>query len=67
MSEASKRNSVALLIELDTPGGMLGPTRSIVTSILSSEVPVIVFVTPSGARAGSAGTFIVAASHVAAM
>ena len=67
VSEASKRNSVALLIELNTPGGMLGPTRSIVTSILSSEVPVIVFVTPSGARAGSAGTFIVAASHIAAM
>ena len=57
----------AILIELDTPGGMLEPTREIVSEILASEVPVITYVSPSGARAGSAGTFIVAASHIAAM
>ena len=57
----------AILIELNTPGGMLEPTRSIVMDILMSDIPVITYVTPSGARAGSAGTFIVAASHIAAM
>ena len=65
-AEASTKVS-AILIELNTPGGMLEPTREIVSDILSSEVPVITFVSPSGARAGSAGTFIVAASHIAAM
>ena len=60
-------NYQAILIELNTPGGMLEPTRSIVMDILMSNIPVITYVTPSGARAGSAGTFIVAASHIAAM
>ncbi|SVC58363.1 uncharacterized protein METZ01_LOCUS311217, partial [marine metagenome] len=64
---ASSSEVSAILIELDTPGGMLGPTREIVSEILVSEVPVITYVSPAGARAGSAGTFIVAASHVAAM
>ena len=64
---ASSSRVSAILIELDTPGGMLDPTREIVSEILVSEVPVITYVSPAGARAGSAGTFIVAASHVAAM
>ena len=64
---ASSSKVSAILIELDTPGGMLEPTREIVSEILVSEVPVITYVSPAGARAGSAGTFIVAASHVAAM
>ena len=57
----------ALLIELDTPGGLLSATKDIVSELLNSPVPVIVFVSPRGARAASAGTFITMAAHVAAM
>ncbi len=56
-----------LLIRLDTPGGILESTRGIVQTILESETPVITFVAPQGSRAGSAGTFIVLASHYAGM
>lgn len=64
---ASARNAECLIIELDTPGGLLTSTRAIVKEILSSEIPVIVYVYPSGSRAGSAGVFITYASHIAAM
>lgn len=57
----------ALVIELDTPGGLLSSTKDIVSAILNAEVPVVVFVSPRGAWAGSAGTFITLAGHVAAM
>ncbi len=57
----------AVVIELDTPGGILESTQEMVRQILNSEVPVIVFVSPRGARAASAGTFILLAAHVAAM
>ncbi len=57
----------ALVIELDTPGGLLSSTRVIVKKILNAEVPVVVYVAPSGSRAGSAGVFITLASHVAVM
>lgn len=57
----------ALVIRVDTPGGALESTREIVRELLGSEVPVLVWVGPSGARAGSAGVFITLASHVAAM
>jgi membrane-bound serine protease (ClpP class) len=57
----------AVLIELRTPGGMLDSTRSIVEKILASEVPVIVYVTPSGGYAASAGFFILQSADVAAM
>jgi membrane-bound serine protease (ClpP class) len=57
----------ALLIEIDTPGGMLDSMRSMIGGILGSRVPVIVFVAPSGARAGSAGFFILESADVAAM
>ncbi len=57
----------AVLIKLDTPGGLISATQDIVKDILNSPVPVIVYVAPSGARAGSAGTFITLAAHVAAM
>ena len=67
IAEAELNESTAILIELDTPGGMLTSTREIVTLFLESEVPIITYVAPYGARAGSAGTFIVAASHIAAM
>lgn len=57
----------ALVIRLDTPGGLVSTTREIVKDIFESQVPVIVWVAPSGARAGSAGVFITLAAHVAAM
>lgn len=67
IAHAERDGAVALLIELDTPGGLLQTTRAIVKDILASPVPVIVYVAPSGAGAGSAGTFITLAGHVAAM
>lgn len=57
----------ALVIRLDTRGGLLSSTRAIVKDILSAPLPVIVYVAPSGASAGSAGVFITLAAHVAAM
>jgi membrane-bound serine protease (ClpP class) len=64
---AEQDGAKAVLIEINTPGGLLESTRQIVEKILSSPVPVIVYVTPSGSRAGSAGMFIVEAGDVAAM
>ena len=64
---AELNEAASILIELDTPGGMFESTREIVTLLLESEIPIITYVAPYGARAGSAGTFIVAASHIAAM
>lgn len=57
----------ALIIELDTPGGDLEATRQIAQAMLASPVPVVVYIAPAGARAGSAGTFITYAANVAAM
>jgi len=57
----------ALVLRLDTPGGLLDATRDIVSGMLDSEVPILVWVAPSGARAASAGAFITMAAHVAAM
>ena len=56
-----------LIVQLDTPGGLLSSTRDMVETVLGSQIPVVVYVAPAGARAASAGTFIVAASHLAAM
>ncbi len=67
LSEAQARNATALLILLDTPGGLLNSTKDIVKIILNSEVPVIVYVYPRGATATSAGVFITLSAHVAAM
>ena len=64
---AREREAQALLIELDTPGGLLDSTKSIVKEILGATVPVIVYVAPSGAGATSAGVFVTLAGHVAAM
>ena len=59
--------AVALVIKLDTPGGLLESTRGIVKRMMNARVPVVVYVAPSGSRAGSAGVFITLAAHVAAM
>lgn len=67
LQTANSDGSVALLIELNTPGGLLTSMRSMSGAILSSRVPVIVYVTPAGARAGSAGFFILEAADVAVM
>jgi membrane-bound serine protease (ClpP class) len=56
-----------LVLVLDTPGGLLESTRAIVKAIMNAKVPVVVYVAPSGARAGSAGVFITLAGHIAAM
>lgn len=57
----------ALIIEMDTPGGLLDSTQDIVQELLGTDHPTVVYVSPSGANAGSAGTFITLAAHVAAM
>src|SRR5271166_6099250 len=67
IEHARQTNADALLIELSTRGGLLDSTRSIIQKILSSPVPVIVYVAPSGARAASAGFFILESADVAAM
>jgi membrane-bound serine protease (ClpP class) len=67
LKKASEINTEALIIELDTPGGLDTSMRLIVKDILDSPVPVIVYVSPSGARAASAGVFITLAAHIAAM
>lgn len=65
--KAEKENAECLIIHINTPGGLLKSTRIIVSDILESPVPVIVFVSPNGAHAGSAGVFITLAGHIAAM
>jgi len=67
LTTAAQNKYRAVLIELNTPGGLLDSTRDIMEKILASTVPVIVYVTPSGSRAGSAGFFILQAADVAAM
>lgn len=67
IDRAEKENAQAVLIVLDTPGGLLQSTRQIVKKILNANVPVIVYVAPEGARAASAGVFITMAAHLAAM
>ncbi len=67
LEHANERNDEALIIELDTPGGLLTSTQDIVQDMLASKLPIAVYVTPSGGNAGSAGTFITLAGHVAAM
>ena len=64
---ASREGAAALVIELDTPGGLLSSAQHIVKSLLGAPVPVIVYVAPSGAAAASAGTFVTQAANIAAM
>ena len=67
IKKASQDKAECLVILLNTPGGLLKSTRVIVSDILESPVPVVVFVAPGGAHAGSAGVFITMAAHIAAM
>jgi membrane-bound serine protease (ClpP class) len=65
--EAERNKDQALLIEMNTPGGLLESTRDIMEKVLAAKVPVIIYVTPSGSRAASAGFFILESADVAAM
>ena len=67
IKEADKEGAEALVIELDTPGGLDLSMRDIIKEMLASPVPIVVYVSPSGARAASAGAFITIAAHIAAM
>ena len=67
IEQSEEDKATLLIIELDTPGGLLGSTREIVQLLLESPIPIAVFVSPKGARAGSAGTFITAAGNFAVM
>jgi len=67
MEKAQEAGAHAILIRLDTPGGLDAATRDIIKAILASPLPVITYVHPAGARAASAGTYILYGSHVAAM
>ena len=67
IDEAEESGAVILIIRLDTPGGLLDSTREIVEILLASPIPTAVYVSPSGARAGSAGTFLTAAANFAVM
>ncbi len=67
IDEASRRHAQAVLIEMNTPGGLVDSTRKIIEKITGSAVPVIVYVAPTGSHAGSAGIFILESADVAAM
>ena len=67
IEEAEDRGAELVIIRMDTPGGLVSPMRDIVKAILGSDVPVATYVSPDGARADSAGTYILLASHIAAM
>jgi len=67
IADASEQGAAAVLIELSTPGGLLEATQDLTAAMLGAEVPVIVYVTPRGTHAASAGVFITMAGHVAAM
>jgi len=67
LGDAAARGAKALVIELDTPGGLLTSTQRIVKDLLGAPLPVIVYVAPSGAGAASAGTFVTEAANISAM
>jgi len=67
IAQAQSGNAAALVLQIDTPGGLLSSARDIVKTLLNSPVPVIAYVAPAGASAASAGTFVVEAANIAAM
>jgi len=67
IEKAEKEGASCLVLQMDTPGGLMESMRSIVKRILTAQIPIIVYVAPSGSRAGSAGVFITMAAHIAAM
>jgi membrane-bound serine protease (ClpP class) len=67
IEEAEERDATLVIIRMDTPGGLVNSMRDIISAILGSDVPVVTYVSPAGARADSAGTYIILASHIAAM
>ncbi|GAI37176.1 unnamed protein product, partial [marine sediment metagenome] len=67
IAQAEEDNATACIIQLDTPGGLLSSTEEIVISIMNANVPIIVYVSPKGAWAASAGVFITLSAHIAAM
>src|SRR6266404_4938851 len=67
LADAARAGDAAIIIELSTPGGLIDSTRSIVEKMMTSRVPVIVYVTPAGSRAASAGFFILEAADISAM
>lgn len=67
IERAEQEHAECLILRLDTPGGLLSSTRAIVKAELNADVPIVVYVAPAGARAASAGAFLMLASHVAAM
>ncbi len=67
IDRATEQGAQCLIIQLDTPGGLMESMRTIVKKIFSSSIPIVVYVSPSGARAASAGVFITMAAHVAVM
>ena len=67
IEKARDSNAECLIIHLNTPGGLLQSTREIVGDFLESDIPIVVYVSPGGAQAGSAGVFVTMAAHIAAM
>lgn len=67
IEHAEASGAELIIIEMDTPGGLMAPTRDIIQAVLNARVPIATHVTPAGARADSAGTYILLASHVAVM
>ncbi len=67
IDQATNEGAQCLIIQLDTPGGLLESTRTIVKKMLASNIPIVVYVSPGGARAASAGVFVTMAAHIAVM